>query len=506
MVRRFYESCPSGLAALVCAGSGLCVAFCFWPYRTGFLAYFVLVPFVLFSGLGKGRGRYILNTFVFGFAYFSASLYWIALLEREQITLPWLRLPAALVLCLYLSLFMLITGYLARRLTLVRLPFEVSLALAWGAVEYLRALGPLGFPWASIGYSQTPYPAVIQQAALVGTYGISAWIVLINGLVARFIISRRITTLILVVVVFACPVLIGHSIVPQGDAAPTMSLALVQPNISGSVKWDQAYRDSTLELLSDMTTEARGAAMIVWPETAVPFYVKHSAPSLMRIAVLAEYTGSYILVGFPDYEHDQDKTAFYNSVMLISPAGEIAGEYRKIHLVPFGEMIPFEDRIGILQRVDFGEGDFSPGREYTVFDADGKRFAAAICFESIYPDLAREFVRGGARFIVNITNDEWFGPSLGPYQHAQMAIMRAVELRVGLARCANTGISMFVDPYGRVTSRTRLFERRILTGQVASGSGDTPYLEAGRAIEIGLLVAVIVLAFVSYIPGRKRVK
>ena len=212
------------------------------------------------------------------------------------------------------------------------------------------------------------------------------------------------------------------------------------------------------------------------------------------------------MTGFPDYERSPDGIKYYNSAMLVSPAGGIVDEYRKMHLVPFGEMIPFEDRIAILREINFGEGDFSPGRAYRVFGIDSTKFAVAICFESIYPALVRKFVAGGARFVVNITNDEWFGASAGPYQHAQMAIMRSVECRVGLARCANTGVSMLVDPYGRVTGRTAIFERDTLIGDAVCGNGQTPYCRWGYIIDLMLFIVPAGVAALTFVPGVRRPK
>ncbi|MFH1219461.1 MAG: apolipoprotein N-acyltransferase [Candidatus Eisenbacteria bacterium] len=493
-------------ASIVCLSSGLSIGFCFWPYRTGLLAYFLLVPFIVVSGLRDGRGRFLLNSYIFGFGYFMGSLYWIAMLQKDQITLPWLRLPAAVLLCLYLALFMLLVGYLSRRLVLLRVPYEIALAIAWGGVEYLRSLGPLGFPWASLGYSQVPYPPVIQQAAVVGTYGLSAWIVLVNGLLARLALSRRAWLGVVVAAVFGLPVLGGALVLSHARSETDLRVALVQPNISGAVKWDEAYRDSTMEVLTEMTLKTRGADMIVWPETAVPLYAKHEPSYLQGVTGLARATGSYLLTGFPDYERTLDGIEYYNAAMLVSPAGEIVGEYRKIHLVPFGEMIPFEDRIPLLREINFGEGDFSPGTSYDVFEVGAKRFGVAICFESIYPSLVRKFVGNGADFVVNITNDEWFGPSAGPFQHAEMAVMRCVECRVGLVRCANTGVSMLVDPYGRVTERTRIFSREVLVGRVATAGHGTPYLRWGYIGELILILTPVTLAVLSYLPGLRRGK
>jgi apolipoprotein N-acyltransferase len=497
---------PAGLAALICAASGVSISFCFWPYRTGFLAFLVLVPFALVSGIVTGRGHYLLNSFVFGFAYFFGSLYWIAMLGKDQIVFPWLRLPAALVLCLYLSLFMILMGWLARRLVMLRIPFEIALAAAWAATEYLRSLGPLGFPWASLGYSQTPYLGILQLASLVGTYGISAFVVLVSGILARAVLRRKLSYVAAAAVIVVAPALLGQAMVSRTEAGRRIEVSLIQPNISGKIKWDKAYSDTSMAILKRMTLRSPDSDLVVWPETAVPFHLLHDPMEVQSIAVLARRIDSRILVGFPDYRYESGEPMYFNCALLMSPEGKVEDVYRKIHLVPFGEMIPFEDRFDILKRIDLGEGDFSPGKDLTVFDVDGSPFAVAICFESIYPELVGDFVRAGARFIVNVTNDEWFGPSLGPSQHAQMAIMRAVEYRVGLARCANTGISMIVDPYGRVTRRTGLFARDILSGPVEVGRAGTLYGRIGGCLETVLLTACLVFALVGYVLPRHRLK
>lgn len=486
---------------LICAASGACASFCFEPHGLGFLAYFIFIPFILFSGVVDGKGRHLLNSFVFGFSYFMGTLYWIALLDSEQILLPWLRLPAAAAASLYLSVFIILAGFLMRRSIIAGLPYQVAIPMVWGGVEYLRSLGVLGFPWGSIAYSQTPYAAVIQQAALVGTYGMSAWIVLVNALIVWLATSRNRAAFAALLIALAVPIIAGRVVLMRADYSEGPRATLIQPDIGGQVKWDKAFRDSTMRILAEMTLESPESRMIIWPETAVPFFVRHQRSSMALIEDLARAKESYILFGLPDLERGPDGNSYYNSAMLLGPGGEDLGTYRKIHLVPFGEMIPYEDKFEFLKRINFGEGDFSPGRDYEVMRVDGVPFGVAICFESIFPDLTREFARRGARFIVNITNDEWFGPSLGPHQHAQMAVLRAVECRVGVLRCANTGISMVIDPYGRPISGTGLFRRATLTEAIPLGSGQTPYVKMGDLFASLMLLASVVIGVTA---GRWR--
>lgn len=484
----------------ICAASGACASLCFEPYGLGFLAYFIFIPFILFSGVVGGDGRYLLNSFIFGFSYFMGTLYWIAFLDKQQMTIPWLRLPAAVAASLYLSVFVLIAGFLMRRVIKAGIPYQIAIPVVWGGVEYLRSLGVMGFPWGSIAYSQTPYASVIQQVALVGTYGLSAWLVAVNALIVWFITSRRRAALAALLIVLAVPIAAGRIILWRADYDNGPGVSLVQPNISGQVKWDKTYRDSTMRILSEMTLEVSGSPLIVWPETAVPFFLRHQNQSMRRVKNLAGAADSYILFGLPDFVRSEEGNIYYNSAMLMGPEGEDLGVYRKIHLVPFGEMIPYEDTFDILKRINFGEGDFSPGEEPVVMEVEGIPFGVAICFESIFPDLTRQFARRGARFFINITNDEWFGPSLGPSQHAQMAVLRTVECRMGLIRCANTGISMIVDPYGRTIKQTELFKRTAISGNIPVGSGETPFVHAGEVFASVMLLSSIVLGLIA---GRR---
>lgn len=490
-MRRIWDRKTVGLGVALLSGS--LARFAFMPYRTAFIAYFFIVPFLLICrGLRSWRD-YLLSWYGFGFAYFISCLYWIAKLERESIAIPALRLPAMLVLCCYLSFFFLLCGFTARRMTLLGIPSFVSIPISWSALEYLRSLGTLGFPWVSLGYSQTSYPLIVQIASVIGTYGLSGWLVLLNCLVAEILGTRKLAYLWFGLLVFSIPIGFGFIKMRESEKQGSLSVALVQPNIPGTVKWEKDFQESTMTLLFDMSHASAGVDLVVWPETSVPFYVKYNQFWFGEIKNLAKSIDANLLVGYPDYKSD-GSYRFYNSAMLITRDGEVVAEYSKIHLVPFGEMIPFEDKIELLRRIELGQGNFSPGDSFTVFSADGAHFSVLICFESIFPDLVREFVKRGARFLVNITNDEWFGRSPAPYQHAQMAIMRAVEFRVGIARCANTGISMIIDPYGRITSAGNLFEKEIVKGEVVVGTGRSIYQRYGRLMEIVLICTCCVLS------------
>jgi apolipoprotein N-acyltransferase len=194
----------------------------------------------------------------------------------------------------------------------------------------------------------------------------------------------------------------------------------------------------------------------------------------------------------------------YNSALLVDGDGAVLGKYDKIHLVPFGEAIPFESVFPALRDVNFGEADFRRGDEYLVFEVDDARFSTLICFEAIFPRLVREFVDDGAQVLVNITNDVWYGRTSMPFQHAQMAVMRAIENRRSLARSANSGVSLFADPYGRVIARTAIFERGVLVEDVPIVEGKTFYTRHGGMIAWLMLGAAAVLLIVALPPQGGR--
>ncbi len=206
-----------------------------------------------------------------------------------------------------------------------------------------------------------------------------------------------------------------------------------------------------------------------------------------------------VLAGYPDARLSTNGSVLtHNAAGLVLPNGKFAGQYEKIHLVPFGERVPFQGLLPFLGKIDLGQAEWTPGTHPVVFTAGGASFGVLICFESIFPDLARRYALEGTQYLVNITNDEWFGKSAGPVQHAEMAILRSVELGLSTARCANTGISMLIDPYGRVVERTPLFREALLTGDVWVGTGPTLFLQWGDWITslcLGLVLILVVIAW-----------
>jgi apolipoprotein N-acyltransferase len=453
-----------------------------------------------------------------GVVFYALLFWWLVKLPARAMTHPWVIFPAVLVLAAYLGLYVALFGFILRfvRRRIGWSPL-VTAPAAWAAVEWIKSSGPLGCPWGNLGYALARDPAWIQAASVVGASGLSVWIVAVSALLAGAIRARVPANRVLCVVaaagLLAAPVLWGAARLRGADGHRRLTVSLIQPNIRSDEKWDPARQEKSVSTLSRLTLAAARQEpkpdLIVWPETALPFYVRLEPSKLYRVFALAREAGVPMLVGYPDAQlTTQGSVTTHNAAGLILPNGTIAAQYNKIHLVPFGERIPFQTLFPFLGRIDLGQAEWTPGNAYTVFSLHGTSFSVLICFESIFPELARRFATEGAQFLVNITNDEWFGPTAAPWQHSDMAILRCAELGMGMARCANTGVSMLVDPYGRVTAQTPVFQERTLTGSVALSSGPTFYEQWGDALVficVGLVAVLLALAWyrpLAHLPDR----
>ncbi len=245
-------------------------------------------------------------------------------------------------------------------------------------------------------------------------------------------------------------------------------MALIQGNIRQDVKWEPHFQEETLKIYSNLTLQVKVSRpdLIIWPETATPFFFQNTSPLQGRILELAHQMQAPLLFGAPAFDRRGSRIHYFNSAFLISPEKKILGRYDKIHLVPFGEYAPFSGILGFTRDIIGAIGDFTSGQEIRNLSLPWGNFGVLICYEAIFPDLTRQFVDQGARFLVNITNDAWFGKTSAPYQHLSMVTLRAVENRVPIARAANTGISALIDSSGRVVRSTDLFTREVLFGKI----------------------------------------
>jgi apolipoprotein N-acyltransferase len=258
---------------------------------------------------------------------------------------------------------------------------------------------------------------------------------------------------------------------------PPLRVGLVQGNIDQSIKWDESFQKETLKIYERLSFKvAEGKPdLIIWPETATPFFFQDAQEYQPFVLDISKKTNAFLLFGTPSYKVQKGKVNHYNSAYLVSPVGDLAGKYDKIHLVPFGEYVPMQDLLFFIGSLGEGIGDFKSGKEIFNFSLPQGKFGVLICFEIIFPDLCRKFVKNGAHFLVTITNDAWFGRTSAPYQHLTIATFRAIENRVFIARSANTGISAFIDPVGRIVNRGGIFTQEAMVGTIGLSNRKTFY-------------------------------
>jgi apolipoprotein N-acyltransferase len=349
------------------------------------------------------------------------------------------------------------------------LPFSVFAGSLWVALEYTRSnFGFLAFPWMLLGHSQFLQHALVQVSAFTGVYGLSFLIVVVNVALAQAIRSllrmRQINRI--AVRCLAWRPLVGSSLtvlalIVYGKSVlgtvPHMSLkvAVVQANIPIGLKWHRPNREWIIQQHIDLTMKAAAEHpdLVVWPETAIPGELQLEPALQAQIADVAKRADVHLLVGSAErvkFGARDEGNRLYNSMYFLQPDGTIRGRYQKTKLVPFAE---YEPSLGFVKwpaALVATMGATMAGNEFTVFELGKVHFASVICWEAIFPEVFREFVKRGAQFMIIATNEAWFADTAAPHQLLAMAVFRAAENRVAIARAANTGISAFIDPYGRI--------------------------------------------------------
>jgi apolipoprotein N-acyltransferase len=392
-----------------------------------------------------------------------------------------------------------------------RVGIVVLFPIMWTAAEWVIAhLPQVGFPWLGLGTSLTGYPTVVQLADIVGARGVTLLLALANAALAMAWLGRRdrrrgatLTAAVVVGLVLAW----GYGVLRERSVVlrPVGRVAVLQPNIGYAEKWEPALQDSVVEGLLNLAARALHEArpgLVVWPEAAVPGYFHRHPEWRRRIAELSRATGTPQLVGGFDYvPHPDGSFDYYNAAFLFDTLGRHDAQpaYHKQYLVPITERVPFFNPRWFTVRFFEGYGVGEPG---PVFVVPIGRFGALICYESAFEDVSRRYRREGADFLVNITNDAWFGGTSAVYQHAAHLVMRAIESRVGIARAANSGFSEFVDPLGRRHRRTALDTRTIAAHELTTSDVRTLYTRWGDWV--GSVVMVLTAALLGYGWWRGR--
>jgi apolipoprotein N-acyltransferase len=514
------EKIEVGLLSILLVIGGFLLSLTFAPYSLRFLAYISFIPFFWVISLVSSYKKVFWLGFLFGFVFFFFHLWWLYFLivPVAPITKILLYLGVTILLAylaLYVAIFALATKYLGVFLG----PF------IWIVLEFLRTKTELGFPWGLVGVSQTPYIYFAQIASIFGVYGLSFWVLIVN-LVIFYLLTKKkkLPYIIILTLLFLLPLGYGLKVVKK--ILPTdFSVALIQPNVHPNEKGDASSQKRLIQELISLVIQASNErpSLIILPETATLVDVTKNESLKITLQKIANEKRVTIFTGTPLYDYHTH--SYYNGAVLFTPQTksdtslildssltvaqvEFSCIYRKLHLVPFSERIPLIDKFPFMKYLETPDmGSCQPGKEYTIFTLPQtqniKKFAGLICFEIIFPDLVRNFTRAGAEMLVNITNDGWFGNTPGPFEHCELAILRAVENGVPLLRCANNGISLIVDPYGRVLKQTPLFEKKILIGDVPSPIvKGTIYRQYGDILIYSALL-IILLALVLKITQRR---
>jgi apolipoprotein N-acyltransferase len=496
--------------------SAILLVLLFPKYNLEPLAWFALVP-LLYALDGKSLLQGFVLGFITGFLSFIGIIYWIVFAMHTYGNVPFmLSILILLLLVGYLSLFVGTFAFLSRFLLQWFGPHVIMLTpFLWVSLEYLRSFLLTGFPWANLGHSQYLNLPFIQIADITGVYGLSFVILLVN-VTFHWILhqwSRKIFPIrevVITLLIFLGFLIYGYvrmSTLDRKMSSQTpLDIGLVQGNIDQSIKWDESFQRKTLDIYENLSFKVaeRKPDLIIWPETATPFFFQAAKEYQPFILDIPKKTDAFLLFGTPSFKLERGKVNHYNSAYLVSPSGDISGRYDKIHLVPFGEYVPLSDLLFFIGSLGEGIGNFKSGKEFTLLSLPQGKFGVLICFEIIFPELSRRFVKNGADFLVTITNDAWFGTSSAPYQHLSIATFRAIENRVFIARAANTGISAFIDPKGRIVQQGRLFEEEAMNGTIRLMKERTFYTQYGDVFAWICSVFTIVLVGYALFQNRKK--
>ncbi len=500
---------------LLAAASGVLLAATFPVIQLSLLAWGALVPLLIAL-----RGQTVKKGFLLGglsgVIFFAGTVHWVTNSVHFYGNIP--LIPASLItllLCVYLALYPALFGAAVVRVRQLRpgLLFIAAPAV-WTALELARTYVFSGFPWSLLGYSQYRVLPIIQISDIAGVYGVSFLIVLINAAFAEIILDRKkIGGFVAAGLVFFLILGYGFVRLQEREGSGGITISVVQGNIEQDKKWDPAYQAETIAVYKRLTREVlpHHPDLIIWPETATPFYFTGDNPADRQLS--EDLSGFVVknriplLFGSPTYEVTRPKQIILrNSAFLLSSDGKISAKYDKVHLVPFGEYVPLKSLLFFVEKMVQAIGDFAQGTDYTIMSIPGPdtrtvNISTVICYEIIFPDLVRKFVNRGAGIVTTITNDAWFGKTAAPYQHFSMAVFRAVENRVPIARAANTGISGFIDAKGHILAASRIFTESSMTRTLIPGNSRTFYTRFGDIFSYLCIFATIVLLILP--PLRK---
>lgn len=534
--------------------SGVILGFSFPPFKFGIISIIGLVPLLyVIDGLSSFKKVFKYSYLTF-FVFNLIACYWVGGWGNETDIFLMISGVALIVIhpfffTIPILVYKLIQKLLNKFIALIFLPF------IWVSFEYLHSITEFAFPWLLLGNTQTYNIYDIQYITFTGVYGISFWIVLMNILIyylhSKFLYNQikiksinGIITILIVLLFFFLPNIISKIILDDYSEQVSnkkIKVGIIQPNIDPWEKWKKSKEfEQVITLLNknNFVKQNENVDLIVWPETAIPFYIRQPSRSeeLALIYKSVDSIKTNILTGAADlkiYASNENilpsakkmkgsDIAYdsYNSIFLFEPEKRNIQVYHKIKLVPFSERIPYLDAYPFLINfLEWGVGisNWGIGKDSTIFsfnisdslslnkninsNTEKVNFWAMVCYESIFPGFVSEFVKKGAEFLVIVTNDSWFGNSSGPYQHNQFAVLRAIENRRSIVRCANGGVSSFIDPIGRIQKKSQFNTETILIDEIELNSYQTFYTKYGDVFSkfsLYISIVIILISFINY--------
>jgi apolipoprotein N-acyltransferase len=502
--------------------SGILLVLGFPPFDLYPLAWVSIVPLMIALWEKKFKASFILGT-ITGFVYFIGTIYWVFNSMYYYGYVPAvLSLLLLIALCLYLGayvgIFSVFFNYLSRR---SRIPNVFIVPILWVTLEFVRTYALTGFPWSAIGYSQYKFLTLIQAADITGVYGISFLVTSFNGLIfdvavcwpkrssrmplfARWPITISIA---LYAVIITSALAYGTWRLKTAESGREIKATVVQGNIEQGKKWDSRFKQEVIDTYMQLSINASTDKpdIIVWPESALPFIYGYEKELTEEFHAFQRELGSYLLFGSMTVKNiDKGKPLLANSAVMVSPEGNVLPVYDKIHLVPYGEYVPLKSIFPFIKKLTVGIGDFVHGEGPVIMETPFARIGNLICYEIIFPGLVRKFADKDADILVTITNDAWFGRTSAPYQHFSMAVFRAVENRVPVIRAANTGVSGFIDPMGKIRSKSDIFVKTVMKDEVKVGAfGKSFYTRYGDLFTFLCIISSVLLIANTLHPEKR---
>ncbi len=504
------------LSLILSLTGGVLLSLSFAPWNLGFAAWLAFVPLLLAIEREEKLPRASACGFFFGLAFFLVDLRWIIqtmVIHGKFGTFDATVIFVSMVCALALipALFSLLCAVLFNR----GVDVLIAAPVAWTTLEFFRTYIFTGFPWDCVGYSQAHWLTLIQISDFSGVYGLSFLVIMMNvsALALLRIMHDRtwgsIVRLSIGIAILGSALAYGtlrlNEFSTDRFSSTTVAAGILQGNIPQDIKWDPASKAKSFSTYEELAQKAlnRGATFVIWPETSVPVVIGGADITWKYATNISRKLEIPMLIGAPFEKRIEDQVQFFNSAFLVEN-GELTQRYDKIHLVPFGEYMPLSWILPLGPGIAAREEDYSAGSVMTVMNVRGfPPFSVLICYEAIFPDLSRTAVRSGAKVLVNITNDGWFGDSAAPYQHLAMAGFRALENRVWLFRAANTGVSAVFDPRGKLVASLPLMSQGDLVYRIpANPEAGSFYTRNGDVFAWTIAGSLLVLTMTSLMGPR----